>query len=142
MLIDGQTLLAGCASGALRKLDWSAIGGRDRLLPQAGTECGQGAVLRGMVLAWSRDKFSGAPNWADFWDVAKVPGKRGLWRGARGNLEFALIADGVAPSDVYATLRDKPGWSARSASSTSSSPTSCGGPRKTRRRASSRRVTC
>ena len=103
-LVDGQTLLAGCG-GAFQKVPWSAIGGRDHMLPQAASECGVGAMLRGLVLAWSRDKFSGAPTWADFWDVAKVPGKRGLRRGARGNLEFALIADGAAPGDVYGVLR-------------------------------------
>jgi putative spermidine/putrescine transport system substrate-binding protein len=108
-LVDGQSLLAGCRAGLFRKLDWSAIGGRDRLLPQAASDCGMGAVLRGLVLAWSRDKFSGAPTWADFWDVAKVPGKRGLRYGARGNLEFALMADGVSPGDVYSTLRDPAG---------------------------------
>ncbi len=108
-VVDGITLLTGCKAGAFRKLDWSAIGGRDRMLQQAATECGMGAVLRGLVLAWSRDKFSGAPTWSDFWDVAKVPGKRGLRRGARGNLEFALIADGVSPGDVYGTLRGEAG---------------------------------
>ena len=41
---------------------------------------------------------------ADFYDLAKFPGKRGLRKGAKGNLEFALMADGVAPADVYAML--------------------------------------
>ena len=108
-LVDGQTLLAGCKAGAFRKLDWGVLGGRDRMLVQAASECGVGAVLRGLVLAWSRDKFPAAPTWADFWDVARVPGKRGLRRRARGNLEFALIADGVAAADVYGTLRGEAG---------------------------------
>lgn len=108
-LVNGQALLTGCKLGAFRKLDWSAIGGRDRVIPAAATDCGMGAVLRGLVLAWSRDKFTGAPTWSDFWDVAKVPGKRGLRHGARGNLEFALIADGVAAADVYSTLRSDGG---------------------------------
>jgi putative spermidine/putrescine transport system substrate-binding protein len=41
---------------------------------------------------------------ADFFDTAKFPGKRGLRKGAKAVLEFALMADGVAPADVYATL--------------------------------------
>jgi putative spermidine/putrescine transport system substrate-binding protein len=36
--------------------------------------------------------------------VAKYPGKRGLPKTVRGNLEIALMADGVAPADVYKTL--------------------------------------
>ena len=41
--------------------------------------------------------------------MAKYPGKRGLCKGVRGNLEFALIADGVAPADVYKTLATSEG---------------------------------
>ena len=37
-------------------------------------------------------------------DVDEFPGKRGLRRDPRVILEWALIADGVAPADVYATL--------------------------------------
>lgn len=108
-VVDGPTLLDGCKSGALMKLDWTKLGGRDRELAQSATDCGLGALLRSTVLAWNRDKFSGTPTWAEFWDVAKVPGKRGLHRGARGNLEIALLADGVAPADVYSTLRTDAG---------------------------------
>ena len=36
--------------------------------------------------------------WADFFDTTKIPGKRGLWKYSTGGvLEFALMADGVAP---------------------------------------------
>ncbi len=108
-VLDAQALTAGCKDGSLKKLDWGALGGRDRQLPGSATDCGEGAVLQSLVLAWNRDKFPGAPTWAEFWDVAKVPGKRGLRRGARGNLELALLADGVAPGDVYSTLRTDAG---------------------------------
>ena len=36
--------------------------------------------------------------WSDFWDVAAFPGGRTLRGRAVGTLEFALIADGVAPA--------------------------------------------
>jgi putative spermidine/putrescine transport system substrate-binding protein len=62
-----------------------------------------------VVLSWDRDKFPATPTWVDFWDVAKYPGKRGLRRGVRTNLEIALLADGVAPGDVYGTLRTDAG---------------------------------
>ena len=75
-----------------------------------------------------------APSWADFWDVAKYPGKRGLRKGVRGNLEIALMADGVAPGDVYKTLGSPTAWIAPSASSTSSNPISSGGRRRPRPR--------
>ena len=40
----------------------------------------------------------------DFFDLAKFPGRRGMRRVPYANLEFALIADGVALADVYDTL--------------------------------------
>jgi putative spermidine/putrescine transport system substrate-binding protein len=102
-------LAAGCRDGSLMKLDWNALGGRDRQMAGTPADCGLGAAMRGTVLAWNRSKFSGTPVWGDFWDIAKVPGKRGLHRGARMNLELALMADGVPAGDVYATLRSDGG---------------------------------
>ncbi len=109
VLVDGGELLSACAGGLLMKLDWGTIGGRDHYLSQATNDCGVGALASEIVLAWDRDKFQGTPTWADFWDVAKYPGKRALQQGARMNLEIALMADGVAPGDVYRTLRTDDG---------------------------------
>ncbi|MEY9981520.1 putative spermidine/putrescine transport system substrate-binding protein [Bradyrhizobium yuanmingense] len=39
----------------------------------------------------------------------KIPGKRGLWKDPSGNLEWALIADGVAIKDVYKVLNTPAG---------------------------------
>ena len=109
VLVDADELSTGCGEGLFEKLDWSAIGGKDHYLPQAVSDCGLGAVIVNTVLAWDKDKLPGAPSWSDFWDVAKYPGKRGLRKGVRGNLEFALMADGVAPGDVYKTLSTSDG---------------------------------
>ena len=108
-MVDSDELATGCSEGLFEKLDWSAIGGKDHYLPQAVSDCGVGAGLASLVLAWDRDKFPATPGWADFWDVAKYPGKRGLHRGVRGNLEFALFADGVSPADVYKVLATSEG---------------------------------
>lgn len=102
--VEPDELAAGCADGTFEKLDWSAIGGKDHYQSMGASDCGVGAAVTNMVLAWDRDKFQAVPTWADFWDVAKIPGKRGLAKTARGALEFALQADGVAPADVYKTL--------------------------------------
>ena len=104
VLVDGDELATGCAENLFEKLDWTTIGGKEHYQPQAVSDCGVGAGVANFVLAWDRDKFPGSPGWADFWDVAKYPGKRGLNRGVRGNLEVALLADGVAPGDVYKVL--------------------------------------
>jgi len=39
--------------------------------------------------------------WSDFWDTTRHPGPRALHDGPRGNLEFALLADGVAIDHLY-----------------------------------------
>ena len=57
----------------LEKLDFSAIGGKDHYLPLGVSDCGVGATMSNVVLAWDRDKFPGTPTWADFWDIAKYP---------------------------------------------------------------------
>ena len=109
ILTDPNELTAGCAEGLFEKTDWPAIGGKDHYQPWGVTDCGVGAVIGNVVLAWDKDKFPVTPSWADFWDVAKYPGKRGLAKNVRGALEIALLADGVAPADVYKTLASKDG---------------------------------
>jgi putative spermidine/putrescine transport system substrate-binding protein len=109
VLVDPDELATGCGEGLFEKLDWSAIGGKDHYMPQAVSDCGMGGLILTTALAWDKDKLPGAPSWSDFWDVAKYPGKRGLRKGVRGNLEIALLADGVSPGDVYKALSSSDG---------------------------------
>jgi putative spermidine/putrescine transport system substrate-binding protein len=109
VMVDADELGTGCGEGLFEKLDWSAIGGKDHYQPSAVSDCGVGAFLASTVLAWDKDKFPATPTWGDFWDVAKYPGKRGLAKTVRGNLEIALLADGVAPGDIYKTLGSNDG---------------------------------
>ncbi|WP_312241756.1 extracellular solute-binding protein [Pantoea sp.] len=55
------------------------------------------------VMAYRTDRLKGeAPKgWADYWDTEKFPGRRALYRSPSGTLEMALLADGVAPKDLY-----------------------------------------
>jgi len=55
------------------------------------------------LLAYRTDKFGdkGPNNWADFWDVVKFPGRRGLYKGVSGMIEAALMADGVPAGKLY-----------------------------------------
>lgn len=69
-----------------------------------GNECGVPDAGYANLMLYSKKKFpnGGPQNWADFFDVKKFPGKRGLWDGAEGvNLEIALLADGVPPEKLY-----------------------------------------
>ncbi|WP_428395421.1 extracellular solute-binding protein [Lichenicoccus sp.] len=70
----------------------------------SGKDCGVAAWRMDLVLAWDKSRVADTPTWNDFWNVAQRPGKRGLRHDPRGTLEIALLADGVAPGDVYRTL--------------------------------------
>lgn len=108
--VESEELAVGCDEGMYVQLDWSKIGGKDAYLPQAVSECGVGAIVYNFVLGYDRDKVKDAPTgWADFFDTAKYPGKRGLRQGPKTNLEIALMADGVAPADVYKVLATREG---------------------------------
>jgi putative spermidine/putrescine transport system substrate-binding protein len=43
----------------------------------------------------------GPKTWADFWDLKKFPGPRTMQNKPLDNLEFALLADGVALDKIY-----------------------------------------
>jgi putative spermidine/putrescine transport system substrate-binding protein len=93
-------LKVGCDEGLFEKVDWSTV-----LNPADFSEpispCGVPAVNSSGVLVYDGDRLKDGPKtWADFWNVQKWPGKRGLWYGPQETLEVALMADGVAPDKV------------------------------------------
>lgn len=103
--VESEELALGCADGLYEKLDWSKLGGRDAFIPSAVDDCGVGNIVWTTGLSYDGDKLKTAPqSWADFWDTEKFPGKRGLRRGPKYALEFALMADGVPAEQVYEVL--------------------------------------
>ena len=103
--IEGPDLMRGCDEGMYERLAWKTIGNADQLIPDAVQDCGSAALVWSVAIAYDTDKLAQAPaSWADFWDVKKIPGKRGLRKRAVYNLEFALLADGVKVEDVYSVL--------------------------------------
>jgi len=61
-------------------------------------------ITYGVVLGYNTDKTAGKvpAGWADYFDTTKFPGKRGAWDYSEGGMfEFALMADGVKPADLY-----------------------------------------
>jgi len=103
--IETGDLGRGCDEGLYENIDWSKILDKSDLVPGTLNYCGVGAFVWSTVLAYNSDTLKTAPtSWADFWNVKKFPGKRALRKGAHYNVEFALMADGVAPKDVYKVL--------------------------------------
>src|SRR4030095_15617558 len=85
--VESEELLLGCEEGLFDKLDWAKLGGRDKYLPDAVSDCGVGGIVYSFVLAYDGDKIKDAPkNWADFWNTQKWPGKRALRKGPKTTL--------------------------------------------------------
>lgn len=74
-------------------------------------ECGVGVIVWTIIYAYN-DKTIGSKRpetIADFFNTKDFPGKRALRKRPQVNLEWALIADGVSPGDVYKVLATKEG---------------------------------
>ena len=103
--VESPDAARGCDEGLFEKLDYSKLVDKADLLPAAVNECAVGIFVWSTVMAYNGDKLKDGPKtWADFWDTRKFAGKRGMRKGARYNLEFALMADGVPSKDVYKVL--------------------------------------
>ncbi len=108
--VESPELLRGCEEGLFEKLDYGKIGDQKDFIPGSVSDCGIGIFVWSVVLAYNADLVKGTPaSWADFWDVKKYPGKRGLRKGAKYTLEIALLADGVSPAEIYKVLATKAG---------------------------------
>lgn len=90
-------------NGWVQEVDWNVVD-PDRKLPEiARHRFGMVTSTFSTVLAFRADRFGGKrpDGWADFWDVRAFPGPRALQDSPVQNLEFALLADGVAPDKLY-----------------------------------------
>lgn len=95
-IIDFKTLPAG-ADGTPAVKDF---------IQGALQDCAVASVVTSQIYAYRRHTFSDNPptKMSDFFDLVKYPGTRGLRKGPKGNLEIALIADGVPADKVYEVL--------------------------------------
>jgi putative spermidine/putrescine transport system substrate-binding protein len=108
--VESPDVARGCDEGLFERLDYSKIGNKADFIPAAVSDCGLGIFVWSTVMAYNGDKLKDGPKtWADFFDTKKYAGKRGMRKGARYNLEFALMADGVKSTDVYKVLATQAG---------------------------------
>ena len=74
-------------------------------LPGTLTECFVATDIYSTVIAYDAGRLAAAPSSAaDFFDLQRFPGRRGLGRTPQFTLELALIGDGVPLDQVYAVL--------------------------------------
>jgi putative spermidine/putrescine transport system substrate-binding protein len=105
--------IVGCDEGLFEKLDLHKLPAgadgtpaQDDFIPGTLQDCAVATIIFATIFAYDDTRFAGEKpaTWADFFNIERFPGKRGLRRSPRGTLEFALLADGVAPAEVYDVL--------------------------------------
>ncbi len=110
--VELSDAIRACDEGLLETIDHSTLpagaNGKpatEDFLPGTLYDCAVANIVWSTIFAYDKSKMPNGPKtMADFFDTAKFPGKRGLRKGAKVNLEFALMADGVAAKDVYSVL--------------------------------------
>ena len=120
--LEIQDLVQACDEGLLEFFDPAALAPAEDgsaasldYLPDSITDCGAGQLFAATIFAYSAARFpakEGGPvprTIADFFDLETFPGRRGMRRIAKINLEFALMADGVPLDDVYSVLDTRAG---------------------------------
>lgn len=108
-----------CDAGLLERIDPDTLPAasdgtpaREDFLPGTLRECAVGTVIWATTVAYDTQRVRRAPQrLEDFFNPDDFPGRRGLRRTPKGNLEFALMADGVAPERVYTVLSTEAGVS-------------------------------
>ncbi len=116
--LEKQDLTAACDEGLLEPIDWSTLPpapdgtpAEKDFIPGALHECGVATIVWTTIVAYDETKFPGEKptKLADFFDLKKFPGMRAISKRPVVALEFALMADGVPPKDVYKTLSTSAG---------------------------------
>lgn len=111
--------ITACREGLLEPIDAAGLpagthgeAAKSDFVSNALGSCWVGSVVYSQVIAYARSRFGDATplTASDFFDIRRFPGPRALCgNSAKFNLELALLADGVAPKDIYAVLSAEQG---------------------------------
>ena len=116
--LEFSDLVRGCDEGLFELVDIDGLPpapdgtpAREDFYEGTFSECGGGGLFYATVVAYNDESYPGErpSSVEDFFDLEGFPGRRGMRRGALVNLEMALMADGVPPEDIYATLGEPEG---------------------------------
>lgn len=116
--VELSDAIRGCDEGLLETIDHSqlppgdnGLKATDDFIPGTLTDCAVGQIVWSTVYAYDASKFPGKKptTIADFFDTKNFPGKRGMRKNPKVNLEFALMADGVPAAEVYDVLSTEEG---------------------------------
>jgi len=99
--IDHDTVLATAPDGTPASKDFGDLIVSPCFIP---------TIVYSTTFGYRTDLVKTAPtSIKDVFDLGKIPGKRALERRPNNNMEWALLADGVSPDDVYDMLESEAG---------------------------------
>lgn len=101
--LDAATAASLARLRLLESIDYSIID-RSKFLPGTARDSYLVSDVAGSVIAWNTKSVEArnAPaTWADVWDLRRIRGRRGLFKQPSQTFELALMADGVAPVNLY-----------------------------------------
>lgn len=119
--VDPADAAEGCAEGLFQKVTFVLPAAPDGtaasadFLPGTLQSCAVGSQAWSMLIAYAtgpdglRADDASPASLQDFFDLERFPGGRGLRRTPMANLEWALLADGAEPAQVYDLLRTEAG---------------------------------
>ncbi len=109
--VELSDAVRGCDEGILEPIDHSILPAApdgtaavDDFIEGALPECAVANIVWSTIFAYDSSKTEGVTGIADFFDLEKFPGKRGLRKNPKAQLEMALMADGVPADQVYDVL--------------------------------------
>lgn len=107
--VGGRTVWQGAEGGFLETLDLAKIPNAAKLDAKWIAPQGIATSTGATIMAWSSSVFpdGGPQSWADFWDVKRFPGARGLYKYFYYNYEAALLAAGVKRDEIYPLTPEK-----------------------------------
>lgn len=108
--VGGRTVWQGAQEGFLDQLDLDKIPNAKALPAQLVAPYGVATSTGATIFAWSTKTIpadAGPQSWADFWDVKRFPGSRGLYKYFYYNYEAALLAAGLKREEVFPATKEK-----------------------------------
>ena len=99
----------GCGAGILEEISLSSIESVDDFHGGSLLDCGIPVTMGSIAIVFPAGLERSPSGVADFFDIDKIPGKRGLINRPDMAFRMALLADGVAPAQAHRLLSTESG---------------------------------
>lgn len=97
-------VLTAANDGLLEPIDYSVVKVPELIYPEAKQKYWLCLLVYSSGIGFDQKRTPDGKHpttWAEFWDVKKFPGRRGLRSTANDTIELVLLADGVDPKKLY-----------------------------------------